>query len=149
VPKQKTTSNLHSQPTFTVGSNSQLSTPFETARSVPLLGKIVYTVIARLTMLTCHTKSHECLHACEGALLVVDASQGIEEAPKLANIHLALVNKFGDCPPFEQNRLACCGFISCSSRNRRHHGLSCSDIVRASAKAGRGINDVRENYDSL
>jgi translation elongation factor EF-4 len=89
-------------------------------------------------MLIFRTRSHECLAACEGALLFVDASQGIEEAQTLANIQVALEKMI--CH-FEQVGLAHCGFRPCSSRNRR---LNCTDIVRFWAKAGRGLDDTGE-----
>src|ERR1700704_2068430 len=81
------------------------------------------------------------LQACEGALLVVDASQGVE-AQTLANTYLALhhnleiipvINKI-DLPSAEPDRI----------REQIEHviGLDASDAILASAKKGIGIVDV-------
>jgi GTP-binding protein LepA len=83
------------------------------------------------------------LQACEGALLVVDASQGVE-AQTLANTYLALhhnleiipvINKI-DLPSAEPERI----------REQIEHliGLDASGAILASAKNGVGIEDVLE-----
>jgi GTP-binding protein LepA len=83
------------------------------------------------------------LQACEGALLVVDASQGVE-AQTLANTYLALhhnleiipvINKI-DLPSAEPDRV----------REQIEHliGLDASDALMVSAKNGVGITDVLE-----
>ena len=81
--------------------------------------------------------------ACEGAVLVVDAAQGIE-AQTVANVLLALqedlhlvgvVNKI-DLPGSEPSRVA--GEIV------EMVGLSRQDVVLASAKEGRGIREILE-----
>src|SRR5258708_809911 len=83
------------------------------------------------------------LQACEGALLVVDASQGVE-AQTLANTYLALhhnleiipvINKI-DLPSAEPDRI----------REQIEHviGLDATDAILASAKNGIGIEDVLE-----
>src|ERR1700685_3203089 len=83
------------------------------------------------------------LQACEGALLVVDASQGVE-AQTLANTYLALhhnleiipvINKI-DLPSAEPERI----------REQIEHliGLDASGAILASAKNGIGIEDVLE-----
>ncbi|PPS43590.1 translation elongation factor 4 [Chroococcidiopsis sp. TS-821] len=83
------------------------------------------------------------LAACEGALLVVDASQGVE-AQTLANVYLALehnleiipvLNKI-DLPGAEPNRVA--GEIE------EIIGLDCSGAILASAKEGIGIDEILE-----
>lgn len=83
------------------------------------------------------------LAACEGALLVVDASQGVE-AQTLANVYLALehdleiipvLNKI-DLPGAEPDRVA--GEIE------EIIGLDCSDAILASAKEGIGISEILE-----
>ncbi|MGB8700697.1 MAG: translation elongation factor 4, partial [Thermosynechococcaceae cyanobacterium] len=83
------------------------------------------------------------LAACEGALLVVDASQGVE-AQTLANVYLALehdlevipvLNKI-DLPGAEPDRVA--GEIE------EIIGLDCSDAILASAKEGIGIAEILE-----
>ena len=83
------------------------------------------------------------LAACEGALLVVDASQGVE-AQTLANVYLALehnleiipvLNKI-DLPGAEPERVA--GEIE------EIIGLDCSEAILASAKEGIGIDAILE-----
>jgi GTP-binding protein LepA len=83
------------------------------------------------------------LAACEGALLVVDASQGVE-AQTLANVYLALENNLEivpvlnkiDLPGAEPDRVA--GEIEDTI------GLDCSDAIHASAKEGIGIREILE-----
>ncbi|MEA5516866.1 translation elongation factor 4 [Nodularia sp. UHCC 0506] len=81
------------------------------------------------------------LVACEGALLVVDASQGVE-AQTLANLYLALehdleiipvLNKI-DLPGAEPDRVI--------SEIEEIIGLDCSGAILASAKEGIGINEI-------
>ncbi len=83
------------------------------------------------------------LQACEGALLVVDASQGVE-AQTLANTYLAIhhdlelipvINKI-DLPAAEPERI----------KEQIEHvvGLDASDAILASAKTGVGIHEILE-----
>src|SRR3954447_2045226 len=83
------------------------------------------------------------LQACEGALLVVDASQGVE-AQTLANTYLALhhnleiipvINKI-DLPSAEPDRIR--------EQIETIIGLDASGAVLASAKQGVGIHDILE-----
>lgn len=83
------------------------------------------------------------LAACEGALLVVDASQGVE-AQTLANVYLALehdleiipvLNKI-DLPGAEPDRVI--------SEIEEIIGLDCSGAILASAKEGIGIDEILE-----
>ncbi|OQY20621.1 MAG: elongation factor 4 [Desulfobacteraceae bacterium 4572_35.1] len=83
------------------------------------------------------------LTACEGALLVVDASQGVE-AQTLANVYLALdedleifpvLNKV-DLPGAEPERV--------KEEIEEIIGLDTSDAIVASAKEGIGIHDILE-----
>ncbi|KAK3156042.1 hypothetical protein QOZ80_2AG0102040 [Eleusine coracana subsp. coracana] len=81
------------------------------------------------------------LAACEGALLVVDASQGVE-AQTLANVYLALENNLEiipvlnkiDLPGAEPDRVA--------REIEEIIGLDCSDAIRCSAKEGIGITEI-------
>ncbi|KAG9451110.1 hypothetical protein H6P81_011075 [Aristolochia fimbriata] len=81
------------------------------------------------------------LAACEGALLVVDASQGVE-AQTLANVYLALENNLEiipvlnkiDLPGAEPNRVA--------QEIEEIIGLDCSDAIHCSAKEGIGISEI-------
>jgi len=88
------------------------------------------------------------LQACEGALLVVDASQGVE-AQTLANTYLALhhnleiipvINKI-DLPVAEPERIR--------QQIEQLIGLDARDAVLASAKNGIGIHDVLESVVHL
>lgn len=83
------------------------------------------------------------LAACEGAILVVDASQGIE-AQTLANVYLALesdleiipvINKI-DLPSAEPERV--------KQELEDVIGLDCSEAILASAKEGIGIDEILE-----
>jgi GTP-binding protein LepA len=83
------------------------------------------------------------LAACEGALLVVDASQGIE-AQTLANVYLALENDLEVIPVLNKIDLPAADPDRVAQEIEETIGLDCSDIVRASAKAGIGIDDILE-----
>src|SRR3954454_6300338 len=83
------------------------------------------------------------LQACEGALLVVDASQGVE-AQTLANTYLALnhnleiipvINKI-DLPSAEPDRIR--------EQIEQVIGLDATDAILTSAKQGIGIEDILE-----
>ncbi|ACK66537.1 GTP-binding protein LepA [Rippkaea orientalis PCC 8801] len=88
------------------------------------------------------------LAACEGALLVVDSSQGVE-AQTLANVYLALDNNLEiipilnkiDLPGSEPERVA--------NEIEEVVGLDCSNIIKASAKAGIGIDEILESIVHL
>src|SRR5271166_2703065 len=84
-----------------------------------------------------------CLAACEGSLLVVDASQGVE-AQTLANVYKAIeanhemvpvLNKI-DLPAAEPERIR--------AQIEEIIGLDASDALLISAKTGQGIQDVLE-----
>ncbi|GGI66823.1 translation elongation factor 4 [Enterococcus alcedinis] len=83
------------------------------------------------------------LAACEGAILVVDAAQGIE-AQTLANVYLALDNDLEILPVINKIDLPAAD----PERVRREVedviGLDASEAVLASAKAGIGIEDILE-----
>ncbi|GAX09649.1 hypothetical protein FisN_19Lh113 [Fistulifera solaris] len=84
------------------------------------------------------------LAACEGALLVVDASQGIE-AQTLANVYLALENDLEVIPVLNKIDLPAAEPERVALEIEETIGLDCSDIVHASAKAGIGIEDILES----
>jgi len=83
------------------------------------------------------------LAACEGALLVVDASQGIE-AQTLANIFLALENDLEILPVLNKIDLPAADPDRVCEEIEETIGLDTSNIVLASAKSGIGIKDILE-----
>lgn len=83
------------------------------------------------------------LAACEGALLVIDATQGIE-AQTLANVYLALDNNLEIIPVINKIDLP-----SADPERVKHEiedviGIDASEAVLTSAKTGIGIEDVLE-----
>jgi GTP-binding protein LepA len=83
------------------------------------------------------------LAACEGALLVVDAAQGIE-AQTLANVYLALDNDLEIVPVINKIDLPSAEPERVKREVEDVIGLDASDAVLASAKAGIGIEDILE-----
>ncbi|MBG9789114.1 translation elongation factor 4 [Brevibacillus laterosporus] len=83
------------------------------------------------------------LAACEGALLVVDAAQGIE-AQTLANVYLALDNNLEIIPIINKIDLPSAEPDRVKQEVEDVIGLDTSDAVLTSAKSGIGIKDVLE-----
>lgn len=83
------------------------------------------------------------LAACEGAVLVVDAAQGIE-AQTLANVYLALDNNLEILPVINKIDLPSAEPERVRNEIEEVIGLDASDAVLASAKAGIGIEDILE-----
>ncbi len=83
------------------------------------------------------------LAACEGALLVVDAAQGIE-AQTLANVYLALDNNLEIIPVINKIDLPSAEPERVKQEIEDVIGLDASDAVLASAKAGIGIKEILE-----
>lgn len=83
------------------------------------------------------------LAACEGAILVVDAAQGIE-AQTLANVYLALDNDLEILPVVNKIDLPAADPDRVKQEVEDVIGLDASDAVLASAKAGIGIQDILE-----
>jgi GTP-binding protein LepA len=83
------------------------------------------------------------LAACEGALLVVDAAQGIE-AQTLANVYLALDNNLEIVPVINKIDLPSAEPERVKQEIEDVIGLDCSNAVLASAKAGIGIKEILE-----
>ena len=83
------------------------------------------------------------LAACEGALLVVDATQGVE-AQTLANVYLALENNLEIVPVFNKIDLPSADIDRARHEVEQVVGLDCSEAVATSAKTGIGIDDVLE-----
>ncbi|MDF2927498.1 MAG: elongation factor 4 [Paenibacillaceae bacterium] len=87
------------------------------------------------------------LAACEGALLVVDAAQGIE-AQTLANVYLALDNNLEIIPVINKIDLPSAEPERVKGEIEEVIGLDCSKAVLASAKAGIGIKEILEQVVS-
>ncbi len=83
------------------------------------------------------------LAACEGAILVVDAAQGIE-AQTLANVYLAIDNDLEILPLINKIDLPSADIEKVREEIERVIGLDASDAVLASAKSGIGIEDILE-----
>lgn len=83
------------------------------------------------------------LAACEGALLVVDAAQGIE-AQTLANVYLALDNNLEILPVINKIDLPSADPDRVKQEIEDVIGLDASEAVQASAKAGIGIKEILE-----
>jgi GTP-binding protein LepA len=83
------------------------------------------------------------LAACEGALLLVDASQGVE-AQTLANAYLAVDNNLEIIPVI--NKIDLPGAQPDEVRRQIHEiiGLDATGAILASAKEGKGVQDILE-----
>jgi GTP-binding protein LepA len=83
------------------------------------------------------------LAACEGSLLVVDATQGVE-AQTLANAYLAIDNGHEIVPVLNKIDLPAADSDRIKKQIEDVVGLDCSDAVMISAKTGLGVPDVLE-----
>ncbi len=83
------------------------------------------------------------LRACEGALLVVDATQGVE-AQTVANVYLALDNNLAIVPVLNKIDLPSSDVDGTAEQIEEIIGLDCSGAVLASGKTGLGVKDVLE-----
>lgn len=81
------------------------------------------------------------LQACEGAILVVDASQGIQ-AQTLANVYLALAADLTIIPVLNKIDLPAADVPKVSAEIINLLGCSEDDILKISAKTGEGVTDV-------
>ncbi|MEO0867386.1 MAG: translation elongation factor 4, partial [Cyanobacteria bacterium J06642_11] len=84
------------------------------------------------------------LAACEGALLVVDASQGVE-AQTLANVYLALENDLEIIPVLNKVDLPGAEPERVKKEIEDIVGLDCSNAILASAKEGIGVHEILES----
>ncbi len=83
------------------------------------------------------------LAACEGAILVVDAAQGVE-AQTLANVYLAMENNLEIIPVLNKIDLPNADPESVKKQIEDTVGLDCSNIILASAKEKIGIGEILE-----
>src|SRR5574340_606235 len=86
--------------------------------------------------------------ACEGALLVVDASQGVE-AQTLANVYLALDHDLEIIPVINKIDLPGADVDRTREEIEQVIGLDAHDAILTSAKEGVGIDDVLESVIHL
>jgi GTP-binding protein LepA len=83
------------------------------------------------------------LAACEGALLLVDASQGVE-AQTLANAYLAVENDLEIIPVINKIDLPSAQPDECKRQIEDIIGLDASTAILASAKEGTGVDEILE-----
>jgi GTP-binding protein LepA len=83
------------------------------------------------------------LASCEGALLVVDASQGVE-AQTLANAYLAISNGLDMIPVINKIDLPSADVVRTQEMIESAVGLDATDAIPVSAKTGLGVPDVLE-----
>lgn len=81
------------------------------------------------------------LAACEGALLIIDASQGIE-AQTLANLYLALEHDLEIIPVINKVDLPSADPEGVKRALEESVGLDASDAILASAKTGQGCHEI-------
>jgi len=83
------------------------------------------------------------LAACDGALLVVDATQGVE-AQTLANVYLAVENDLEIIPVFNKVDLPSADVDRVRKEVEDVIGLDCSQVLACSAKTGQGVREILE-----
>lgn len=88
------------------------------------------------------------LASCEGSLLVVDASQGVE-AQTLANVYQALDNDHEIVPVINKIDLPAADPEKVKAEVEDVIGLDCSDAIEASAKTGAGIEELLEKIVTI
>jgi GTP-binding protein LepA len=83
------------------------------------------------------------LAACEGALLLVDATQGIE-AQTLANVHLAMEHDLHIIPVINKVDLPSADIEGVSEQIEEIIGIGRDEMIHTSAKTGFGVDNVLE-----
>jgi len=83
------------------------------------------------------------LSACEGAVLVVDSTQGVE-AQTLANVYLALDQGLEILPVLNKADLPSSDVEKTRQQIEQLIGLDCSDAISASGKTGLGVPEILE-----
>ncbi|HEC00183.1 MAG TPA: GTP-binding protein, partial [Sphingomonadales bacterium] len=82
-----------------------------------------------------------CLYACEGSLLVVDASQGVE-AQTLANVYQAIDNNHEIVPVLNKIDLPAAEPEQVRAQIEDVIGIDASGAIKVSAKTGEGIDEL-------
>ncbi|MFN8146873.1 MAG: translation elongation factor 4 [Candidatus Nanopelagicales bacterium] len=88
------------------------------------------------------------LAACEGAILLVDAAQGIE-AQTLANLYLALENDLQIIPVLNKIDLPAAQPEKYAAELAHIIGCDASDVLQVSAKTGQGVNELLDEVVKL
>ncbi|MGD8627504.1 MAG: translation elongation factor 4 [bacterium] len=83
------------------------------------------------------------LAACEGALVLVDASQGIE-AQTLSNLYMALDNDLAIIPALNKIDMKAARVAELKEKVSELLGVDESEILEVSAKEGRGVREILE-----
>ncbi len=83
------------------------------------------------------------LSACEGALLVVDATQGVQ-AQTVANAYLALEHDLEIVPVLNKIDLPSADVNTAAEQIEEVVGLDCSGAIMASGKTGEGVDEILE-----
>ena len=81
------------------------------------------------------------LAACEGAVLLVDAAQGVQ-AQTVANVHLALENDLVIIPVLNKVDLPAADLESCTEQMVELLGIEPEEILKISAKTGDGVEEL-------
>ena len=90
-----------------------------------------------------HYEVSRSLAACEGALLIVDATQGVQ-AQTVANVYLAVDNDLEVIPVLNKLDLASADIQRASEQIEEIIGLDASEALQISAKEGTGIRELLE-----
>ncbi|MBS0615754.1 MAG: elongation factor 4 [Verrucomicrobia bacterium] len=84
------------------------------------------------------------ISACEGALLVIDATQGVQ-AQTLANVHMAVDRNLEVLPVINKIDLPAADIEGVKQQIEEVIGLDTSNAINCSAKTGVGIDDILES----
>ncbi|MDP4000842.1 MAG: translation elongation factor 4 [bacterium] len=84
------------------------------------------------------------LAACEGAILVVDSTQGIE-AQTIANVHLAKLHNLKIIPVVNKIDLPNSDRVKTAEEIKKVFGFKESEILYASGKSGEGVEEILKN----
>ena len=81
--------------------------------------------------------------SCEGALLLIDATQGVE-SQTVSNMYMALEHDLTMVPVINKIDLASADIPSCKNQIDKELGLDSADAMCVSAKTGEGIDELME-----
>ena len=81
--------------------------------------------------------------SCEGALLLIDATQGVE-SQTVSNMYMALEHDLTMVPVINKIHLASADIESCKNQIDKELGLDSADAMCVSAKTGEGIDELME-----